>query len=124
MPRLPKETRSPTLESSHQEIGERIANLRKAQGITQKELAEKIGVTRTVITDYERGRVRIYDEMLARLAQALGISADELLGLRKPEETGNQSLRLTRRLRELEELPEAKRKKILSTLDDLIRANK
>ena len=124
MPRLPNEDRPPALESSQQEIGGRIAGLRRALGITQKQLAEIVGVTRTVITDYERGRVRIYDEMIARLARALGTSSDELLGIEKTEEAAVQSLRIAKRLRELEDLPEAKRKKILSTLDDLIRANK
>ena len=58
----------PVLDSSAKEIGTRIATLRKRKGITQKELAEKIGVTRTMVTDYECGRVRLYDEIIARLA--------------------------------------------------------
>jgi transcriptional regulator with XRE-family HTH domain len=123
MPRLPSQSRTPAIDSPHSAIGERIAKLRKSQGITQKELAEKIGVTRTVITDYECGRVRIYDEMLARLAAALNASTDELLGLKGSQAPEVSSLRLAKRIRELEQLPEPKRKAILKTLDDLIRAN-
>ena len=123
MPRLPKQTRSPIVDEPHSLIGQRIARLRKAEGITQKELAEKIGVTRTVITDYECGRVRIYDEMLARLAAALNVSTDALLGLKNSKTPEVSSLRLVKRIRELEQLPEQKRKAILKTLDDLIRAN-
>jgi transcriptional regulator with XRE-family HTH domain len=123
MPRLPQNARTPVIEDSHAVIGQRIARLRKVLGITQKELAEKIGVTRTIITDYENGRVRIYDEMLARLATALGVTTDEILGLKEPEETGTHSLRLARRIRELEQLPEPKKKAILKTIDDLIKAN-
>jgi len=123
MPRLPKQSRAPVIDTPHSLIGQRIARLRKAQGITQKELAEKIGVTRTVITDYECGRVRIYDEMLARLAAVLNASTDELLGLKDSLTSEGPSLRLAKRIRELDQLPEQKRKAILKTLDDLIRAN-
>lgn len=121
MPRLPSEHRQPILDSSAKDIGVRIAQLRKAKGMTQKELAEKIGVTRTVVTDYECGRVRIYDEMLARLAQVLECSTDSILGLKTSSKTeAVPQLRFTRRMRDLEQLPELKQKAILKTLDDLI----
>jgi transcriptional regulator with XRE-family HTH domain len=124
MPRLPSDQRQPTLDSSAKEIGSRIASLRKAKGITQRELAEKIGVTRTVVTDYECGRVRMYDEMLARLALVLECSTDTILGLKNTVQASSApQLRFTRRIRELEQLPEQKQKAILKTLDDLIRAN-
>lgn len=124
MPRLPKSDKPALIDPSHHAIGDRIARFRKAQGLTQQQLAEHIGVTRTVITDYESGRVRIYDEMLARLAKTLGISTDAILGL-DPVTTPPEapSLRLIKRVAEIDKLPEPKKKAILKTLDDLIRAN-
>ena len=105
--------------------GERIAALRKAKGLSQEELADVMGITRKQITDYETSRVRMNDEMLVRFALALKVSADELLGLKDSEEvTEAPPLRITRRLHELDKLPEQKRKAILKTLDDLIRANR
>lgn len=125
MPRLPLTTKEPVLDSTAKEIGSRIATLRKQKGITQKVLAERIGVTRTTVTDYECGRVRLYDEILARLAKVLECSTDMILGL-KPISQADPSpqLKFTRRVRELEQLPEIKQKAILKTLDDLIRANR
>jgi len=62
--------------------------------------------------------------MVVRFAMALGVSSDELLGLSQIDtDQGQPSLRFTRRIRELEQLPEPKKKAILKTLDDLIRAN-
>lgn len=124
MPRLPQAKKAPVLDSTAKEIGSRIAGLRKQKGITQKELAEKIGVTRTMVTDYECGRVRLYDEILARLAIVLECSADMILGLKPVSKIDSSpQLKFTRRIKELEQLPEIKQKAILKTLDDLIRAN-
>lgn len=124
MPRLPNSGREKVLDSTAKEIGSRIASLRKSKGFTQKELAEIIGITRTVVIDYECGRVRLYDEILARLAVVLDCSTDYILGLQQPETIINApQLKITRRMKELEGLPETKQKAILKTLDDLIRAN-
>ena len=123
MPQVPKHELKP-LDLGEESIGQRIAGLRKGRGLSQADLAERIGISRQLVASYEVGRVRLYDEMVARFSLALGVSADEILGL--DHEAGGKdqpSLRLTRRLRELENLSEQKKKKILSTLDDLIRAN-
>ncbi|GAB1483430.1 hypothetical protein MASR2M78_22460 [Treponema sp.] len=121
MPRPSKKSPSPVPPIP---IGERIALLRKAHGLSQEGLAEVMGISRKQIADYEAGRVRMNDEMVVRFALTLKVSADELLGLQNNDELKNApALRFTRRLRELQELPEQKRKAILKTLDDLIRAN-
>ena len=66
--------------------GQRIAKLRKKQGMSQQTLADKIGINRYLVSDYEIGRARIYDEMVKRFAIALDVSTDYLLGLKdKPE---------------------------------------
>ena len=65
-------------------------------------------------------------EMLARFSIALSVSTDKLLGLDlKPndEEEKTSSIRYMRRIRDLDKLPEMKRRMILWTVDDLIRAN-
>ncbi len=92
--------------------------------LTQEGLAEKTGITRKQVSDYERGRSLINHEMIIRFSLALGASADELLDRTAIEiPAGVPSLRYTRRIQELEKLPEQKIKAILKTLDDLIRAN-
>ena len=76
----------PPIDLGKESIGERIAILRKQKGFTQKVLAEKMGLLNYLISDYERGRRRLYDEMVARFAIALEVSADYLLGLKDEPE--------------------------------------
>ena len=111
MPRVPKQV-LPPLNLSDESLGQRIARLRKLKGLTQAQLAATIGIERTVIANYEKDRLRIYDEMLARIAIALSVSTDELLGLKAsaPSKDDVASLRLVRRLRKIEQLPPAKQK--------------
>ena len=118
MPRVPKQV-LPPLNLSDESVGQRIARIRKLRGMTQALLAAKIGIERTVIANYEKDRLRIYDEMVARIAIALSVSTDELLGLKTtvPSMDDVASLRLVRRLRKIEQLPPAKQKAIIQTLD-------
>lgn len=105
-------------------IGERIAQVRKNKGLTQLELAEKIGIKRALLSDYEIGRTRIFGEMVIRIALALQVSPNRLFGFEKEESEDKISLRYTKRIKELEELPEYKRRIVLKALDDSIKANK
>jgi transcriptional regulator with XRE-family HTH domain len=123
MPR-PSKTILPRLTNSEKTIGDRIAYYRKLKGLTQKELAENIGIDRILISDYERGKIRLYDEMLGRFAIALDVSSDTLLGIERDNiEDKKLSLRVMKRVMEIDKLPEQKKKVILKTLDDLIKAN-
>ena len=59
----------------------RLIELRKEKGLTQGELADKIGISRQSVTLYER-EARIPDiEVLAKIASYFGVSADYLIGL-------------------------------------------
>lgn len=118
MPRVPKQT-LPPLNLSDESVGQRIARIRKLKGLTQTQLAQLIGIERTVIANYEKNRLRIYDEMVARIAIALAVSTDELLGLKTlpASKVDAASLRLVRRLRKIEQLPPAKQRAIIQTLD-------
>ena len=104
-------------------IGEHLQSLRKKRGLTQKGLAEKIGVTREAIASYESGRSHLTDLALVDLSAALRVSADEILGLRLSPEAPASSRRLMKRMVIIESLPEGVKKRILRTLDDSIRAN-
>jgi len=123
MPRVPKKA-LPPLTDSTETIGQRIARYRKMRGLTQKQLAETIGIEQNVVSDYERGVLRLYDEMLGRFAVALKTSADILLGLKKQDAGATTiSLRFLKRLSIIETFPETQKKRILRNLDDAIEAN-
>lgn len=114
----------PPLNISDHSIGEIIAKIRKKRGLTQLELAEKIGITRTALSAYESGRVRLYDEMIARFALALNVSTDILLGLKKNDIlVHDTNFKITKRVKELEALPLSEQKKILDHIKDLAYKN-
>jgi transcriptional regulator with XRE-family HTH domain len=62
------------------DIGERLRVVRKKHGLTQVELAARLGVSQTAISDYESGRTKPRHEKLVALASVLGTSTDELVG--------------------------------------------
>lgn len=124
MPRKPKSQLKPLRTDHSETIGERIARIRKSKGLTQAELAEKIGIESFLVSDYERGRIRLYDQMLAHFAIALGVSADELLGtVQNKKQRAEVSLRLIKRIQSVEKLPETKQKALLTTIDAYLKAN-
>ena len=64
------------------QLGSRIRQARDRAGLTQEQLAERIGVSRTAIARYESGEIEPKLHNLAAIALALGVSCDELLGIR------------------------------------------
>ena len=60
-------------------IGKFIAEMRKKQGFTQKELADMLGVSDKTISKWETGRSMPDNTILLKLCQSLGISVNELL---------------------------------------------
>jgi len=76
--------KSPTPED--RAIGERLKQLRQAQGMSQTTLAEAIGVTFQQVQKYERGINRIGSGRLQRIAAVLGTTVSALYG----EEAGSE----------------------------------
>lgn len=65
-------------------LGGRIAALRKARGMTQKELAESLHISDKSVSRWERGETAPDLSLLPALAEQLDVSLDELLSGRKP----------------------------------------
>ena len=62
------------------EIGKKLKELRKSAGLTQEQLASKLGLSRVNYTRYEVGAVRPDYETIILLADFYDISLDELFG--------------------------------------------
>lgn len=63
-----------------QEIGARIACLRREQDLTQAELAEKLGISYQAVSSWERGASMPDISKLVDLARTLNVTVDTLLG--------------------------------------------
>ena len=63
------------------DFGKRLATLRKKKNLTQKQFAELIGVTKSVVSAYEKSIRYPSYPVLIRIALNLGVTTDSLLGL-------------------------------------------
>ena len=111
-------------QQSTETIAERLARIRKERGITQAEMAERLGVSQPVVSDYERGELRLHGELIVRVAGILDVSADELLGLAAEESNGAKrakgavtNRRLLRRIQQIDGLPKRDQEALLRTID-------
>jgi len=60
---------------------ERLRQVRREKGLSQKRAASELGLTDTGYRNYETGARRPTFEVLPRLARFFGVSSDYLLGL-------------------------------------------
>ncbi len=56
-----------------------LKELRKAKGLSQKELAEKLGTAQSTISMWERGKNYPRAKEIANISKALGVSSQEVL---------------------------------------------
>ncbi|MBW7823408.1 helix-turn-helix domain-containing protein [Streptococcus thermophilus] len=61
------------------DFAERLKTLRKQANFTQKEIAEKIGISQPAYGDWERGTKKPTQENLVKLAKIFNVSVDNLL---------------------------------------------
>ena len=59
-------------------VGNLLAGARLKAGLTQAQLAKKLGIRQNMISDYERGKRRLSPSMAKRLAKILNIKVDRL----------------------------------------------
>lgn len=106
-------------------LGQRIAQLRKARGITQQQLAEQLGIAQQTLAHYEVGRLRIAVALLSHLATLLSVSVEELIheDTTTKKKRGPTSL-LQQQVEQISLMPRAKQKFIAEMLGALIQQQK
>lgn len=61
-------------------MANRLQALRKKKGLTQVRLAQEAHVCRTVIARHETGRNSMSTKNLTKVAKALGVTVDQIIG--------------------------------------------
>lgn len=111
--------------SDDQRIGLRLKEARVNRGVQQKVLAAQLRMDQSVLSRYERGVLRLPSSLLARIASALRVSTDEILGLKTPKNGATvRDRRFLKRLHAIETLPERQKDALLTTIDGLLRSTK
>ena len=62
------------------EFSERLKDLRKQAGLTQVDVAEKLGISQPAYASWERGVKKPTQDNLVKIAQILNVSVDYLVG--------------------------------------------
>ncbi|HEV2355510.1 MAG TPA: helix-turn-helix transcriptional regulator [Puia sp.] len=98
--------------------GKIIAELRDKKGLSQVDLADKSGVSRVMIGKYERGEAAPSIDAAKKIADALDVSLDHLVGEGLYRDFDKKTLQ---RFRDLEHLEEDKKKTLFDLIDTYIR---
>ena len=101
------------------EFQHRLKQVRTTKGFSQSQLAQKVGVHVTNISRYERGENKPTSQVLSRLADALGVSADYLM-LGSSDEVAEAAImdkKLLEQFKKVEQLPENKKLLVSEFLD-------
>lgn len=100
--------------SNTSEFGQRLVRLRKAKGLTQAQLGDLVGVSNRVIAYYEKETKYPPSRLIIPLAKALGVTSDELLGMKEVTmDLDPGKAALWRKLKVVEALPQVDQKAIL-----------
>ena len=120
-------------QSNNSDFGQRLMVIRKAHSMSQVQLAKAAKTTQRAISYYETGLGFPPAPLVARLAYALNISADELLGISpQPRHTSQfeklnsnpDSRRLWKRFQQMASLPEKDQRAVVRLINSLSEAKR
>jgi transcriptional regulator with XRE-family HTH domain len=103
-----------------QDLGANIAALRKAQNITQVQLAEAMGVSQQTVTAYESGRRRMPVSSLPFIARFLGTTVEELIGEKPAPGKRGPAPKLQQQIERIQHLPKTQQKFVMHMLDTVL----
>lgn len=101
-------------------LGRRLRELRRARGLTQVELGNRLSMSQALVSAYERGRLRMSAPVVSGFVAALKVSADELLGVDKRRGQADFDRRFARRLAKMSRLSRRDKEALLSVIDVFI----
>jgi len=102
-------------------FGEKLAYCRKQKKASQQELGKLSGISGDIIGKYERDEMKPSIETAKKLADALEVSLDYLVGDAELKVLDKKTLQ---RIQDIENLPEKEKEKIYEYIDLIIRDTK
>jgi transcriptional regulator with XRE-family HTH domain len=100
-------------------FAERLVQLRKSKGLSQYELADKAGVSQRVVAHYETVVTNPASATVLRLAKALDVSPDQMMGLKPIKSKDVVSRKTIKDAKKLEELSPQDRKTVMRMVESL-----
>lgn len=103
-----------------EQLGARMARLRKDQSITQAQMAEWLGVSQQTINAYEVGRRRIQVSALPTVARLLGVSVEELVGEESKPGKRGPAPKIQQQLERITQLPKTQQRVVMQMLEGVL----
>lgn len=104
-------------------FGERLHAAREAAGLSQAQVAQKLGITQTAYAVWERHPVALRPEQIMQVAALLGVSPEQLFGPGEAQRRHGGPTGKARRIFErVSQLPRATQQRILANVEDAITA--
>ena len=115
--------RPPTKEAPP--FGQRLAELRKRNGLSQAQFAQLIGSTLKAVDYYERRAKNPTAEVVQKAASIFGVSMDELLGIKPLRQTKpGPASQLHQKIDQISKMPPPTRQYVLQFLEQVISTSK
>ena len=111
--------------SKRSEFGARLHALREAAGLSQAQVAEKLGIAQPTYALWERRTTAISAAQLQKLAEILGVGVDALfVDAKVAKQRGSGPVGKAKALFErVSALPRERQKRILATVEDMLAAH-
>lgn len=111
--RPPKRERTP--------FGQRLHALREQAGLSQQQLADRLGLTQRAYAHWERNPVALRPDQLLNLAQALNVSVEDLVGSNATKKRGTGPTGKMKQLFEAaSQLPRSQQQKLAAVLEAFV----
>lgn len=107
-------------EDFFQELGQRITSLRQRAGLTQAELAARLGLRQQVVATYENATRRLPSSLSLPLCEIFGVSLEELFGVERGKAKPGRAPKLQKIFDAVAELPKHQQQRILGTVEDML----
>ena len=101
------------------DFGARLTEARQRAGLSQAQLAEKVGADRRVVAHWERRSVTLKPEQLIALAAALDMTTDGLLGL-KPAKANGPTGKVRQVFEQVSRLPRKQQSKVVEFVEAFV----
>src|SRR5512145_880565 len=97
-------------------FGARLQEIRKRRQMSQVEVAQRLGIHPSLVSQYERGYLRLHGALLVRMGEVLKTTPDEILAVSQIRSNGDEhpiDRRFLRRLKQVDKLSSHDKKLLL-----------
>ena len=101
------------------EFGARLHAAREASGLTQSQVAEKLGITQTAYALWERRDMALRPEQIESVAKTLKVTVEHLFGVEPPKQNGPVG-KIRQTFEEVSLLPRRQQQHIVKVVSALV----